>query len=578
MPDRAFLVAAALLMAGGCFASRMSAADASELLAPARALRDAGNLADAARAVERLLAEWKAGERLEIRPAALHRELGNIYAAQERVRAAAGQFEKSLAADPAQRTLHYRAGILYRRLGEHPKAAGHLAQAVASGLRNAGVLFHLAAAQFASGRNTAALENARAVLAPRPLQPGLAFRVGRLLFQRLFYRDALEAFEAAFLQSPESYEIRFYTALTNFLLNRHEQAVQLLEPLADPGAEGTAEAWTLLASALAALDRFDQAEELFEKAIARYPASPHAYLNRAFVLLEQDRSASAEAWLDKMRLAGGARSPKVFYAVRRNSCAEAEREISFQRPLAAGAGEQRKARRFFELAEVLRRRRHHGTAVELLRVASRYEAGYESRGEGKRGVDRPGLLHALAMNCLHLDPESPTPPRLLERAVALDPERHESHYLLGRAYRRQRKPVEAAAAFRRAIALEPDAGSYYVELGRALAAQRSPGSGAIEEAAALWRKAVEIDAGAVAARYELGKARMRQGRLAEAAAQLRKAVEAEPEFYEPYYVLGQIYARQKRAADARENFELFEKKKAAAEARSTIGEGFASEP
>ena len=31
-------------------------------------------------------------------------------------------------------------------------------------------------------------------------------------------------------KSPESYEIRFYAALTNYLLNRHEQAVLILAP------------------------------------------------------------------------------------------------------------------------------------------------------------------------------------------------------------------------------------------------------------------------------------------------------------------------------------------------------------
>ena len=51
------------------------------------------------------------------------------------------------------------------------------------------------------------------------------------------------------------------------------------------------------------LDRFDEAESLFARAVVRDAASPHAYVNLAFVLLEQGRTASAEAWLAKMRVA-----------------------------------------------------------------------------------------------------------------------------------------------------------------------------------------------------------------------------------------------------------------------------------
>ena len=64
--------------------------------------------------------------------------------------------------------------------------------------------------------------------------------------------------------------------------------------------------------------------------------------------------------------------------------------------------------------------------------------------------------------------------------------------------------------------------------------------------------------------------RMGQGRLDTAEEHLRKAIESEPEFYEAYYVLGQVHARAKRTADARECFRVFEAKKAAIEARSTI--------
>ncbi len=567
--DHTLRAAAALLMAAGCwmFPPPVDAADNAQQLASARALRAAGNLPEAARVIEQWIADVAAGEYPDAKAALLHHELGEIYEARQRVRDAVDQFEKSLTAEPRQPTLHYRVGILYRRLGEPPKAAHHLARAVELGLRNTGVLFHLAAAQFASGKTTAGLDNARAVLTPSPPGGDLAFRVGRLLFQHLFYRDALKAFETALEISPDSYEIRLFTALTNFLLNRHEQTVELLHPLAAPGGEGTAEAWSLLASALAALDRFEEAEALFERAVVREPSSPHAYLNLAFVLLDQGKTAAAEARLAKMRFTAGSSSPKVFYDVRRNSCAEAEQETANSPTPSSTAdrADPEQGRQYFEFARMLSGRGRHGTAVELLRIAARYEGANEAGNQGKR----PDLLHALAFSCLNLEPESPRPARLLKRAINLNPRRHESHYLLGQAYWKQRKPAEAAEALEQAITLKPDAGSYYTELGRALAALRSPTGDDAERAAAMLSKAIEIDPADALARYELGKLWMARGRLPAAAEQLRKAVEADPEFYEPYYVLGQIHAREKRPEKAREYFEVFEKKKAAAQARST---------
>ena len=559
MLSRAFKAVIGPVIWTGCLAvpAEALATDTARLLSSARALRDAGSLPDAAESIERLLAEVREGAHAGAESATLHRELGEIYVALERPRDAAEQYEKSLAADPTQRILHYKAGILYRQLSENSRAADHLAESFKQGFRNTGVRFHLASAQFASGQLTAGRENAREILEQTEAGGDMALRVGRLLFQHLFYRDAIEAFETAFDSPGESPEARVYLALTNFLLNHHERTVELLEPMAAPGGSGNSEALTLLASALASLDRFEEAESLLERAVATEPASPHAYLNRALVLLEQGETEAAEGWFDKMRAAASAASPKVFYAIRRDSCGDAYKEV------ATGSGEDGvganpgQSLQYFELARTLSGRHHHGTAVELLRIAARKASGHE--------LARPGLLHALGFSCVNLEPESEIPVRLLERSIELDPQRHQSHFLLGRAYQKRRKPVQAAAAFERAIQLNPDAASYYTELGRLLS-DSNDSARAIE----VLSRAIEIDPFDAAARYELGKLWMGQGRLTDAAEQLRMAIEAEPEFYEAYYVLGQIHVRERRPDRARGYLQMFHRMKAATEARSTV--------
>lgn len=543
------------------------ATDASSLLSQARAYREAGDLPQAAATLERLLFAVRNGEAAGTGPSVLQRELGEVYETLGRRRAAVEHYEESLSLDPEQRILHYRLGILYRQFAEYSKAVGHLSAAFEQGFRNTAVRYHLAAAQLADGRFAAGLDGAREILQQGPLSGELALRVGRLLFQFLFYRDAIQAFETALERAGELLEARVYLALTNHLLNHHERTVELLAPLAAPDGSANAELLSLLASALASLDRFGEAEDLLRRAMAREPSSPHAYLNLALVLLEQGKTGAAEGVLGTMRWKTGTTSPKVFYGVQRNSCEAAYREVSGGSREVGSDGDPERGRQLFEFARTLIARHHHGTAVELLRIAARDAADPE--------VPRSQLLRALATSCLNLQPVSEIPVLLLERALELDPSDHQAHFLLGQAHQQSGRPGQAVEAFEHAIRLMPNRAAYSTELARLLI---SKGDALDDggEAAALLVRAIEIDPSLASARFELAKLRMRQGRLEDAAEQLRMAVDSEPEFYEPYYLLGQVSARQGRPARASEYLKVFEAKKAAIEARSAIWKGSVS--
>ena len=541
-------------------ASVLAADSGADLLARAQASRHAGDLAAAEMQIQALIDDPGGSDSPASFRAALHTEMGEILLQGERLREALLHFEQSLGAEPDQAIVHYKAGLADRRLGDNAKAARHLERAVELGFRNTGVLFHLVHAYFAAGQNAAGLGRAREILDLELSSTDLPLRLGRLLFQHLFYTDALRAFEAALTRSPESYEIRFYAALTNYLLNRHDRAVLLLLPMA--GDDGTVEAWNLLASAYAQQDQFADAEALFRKAVKDSPRSPHTYLNLAFALMEQGKMRAAETELEKLRLLGTTESPKAFYTVRRNSCDEVEQQMGASTGIALGDRDTVRAQAFFDLATMLTERYHHGTAVEVLRIAQRYEGR------------SPRLLHALALSCLNLDPQSAAPLHLLERVVEMEPGRHESHHLRGRAYLGQRQPARAISALRRAVELELGNSAYHADLGRALAAGEGVGEENTAEAEKAFARAVEIDPDNALARYELAKLLMGQGRHAEVISLLAEAIEREPEFYEPYYILGQAHARLKNPAEAKHYLALFLTKKEAAEARSAAGAGF----
>ena len=525
-------------------------------LEQARAQRLAGNLQAAGEVLERFL-----GERTALTPAsnpALHKELGEIRLLQGRGGAAARQFEEALEAQPGQAAVHYQAGIAYRVAGNDFKAAGHLDRAVELGFRTTSALLHLSGAQLATGRFSAGLRSSRELLASGLQSSKVLLQLGRQLFTYLFYGDALRAFEAAFSLEPGSYEARFFLALTNYLLNRHQEVVRLLTPLVEGVA--TAESVSLLASALAQQDRMPEAKALLQDMIETHPASPHAYLNLSLVLLDQGLTDEAEKYLDALRVLDTAESPKVFYTVRRNSCAAiadrlgSEDQPPVRNPDRAGA--------YFEVAQDLASRHHHGTAVEVLRLARRYEG------------TTPRSLRALAYSCLHLEPHSSAPVRMLEALIRLEPSRSEAHYLLGRAHLRQGRVGVAIASHRAAAALAPRTSTFLTELGRAHVAAADEASRAA--AIQAFTKACELEPGNAVARYELGKLLMHQGRLVEALGLLEEAIKAEPEFHNAYYALGQLHIRAGRPDRARAYLGLFREKKAAAQARTSITAGFAS--
>ncbi len=547
------MVAAASLLAG---LLPLHAADLEARLAEARQRRRAGELSRAADHLEETLGGLTGIESSPIR-AALHRELAEVLLEQHRPAEAADEFEKVLEIQPNQGVLYYLAGIAHLQAGENGRAAERLDEAVRIGFRNGSVLLRLAEAHLAAAQYSSGLEVSREILTLRPASADLLFRLGKLLFQNLFYRDALQAFEASGAVSP-SYETAFFTALTDHLLNRHEQAEQALKAL-DP-SDLTSEARTLLASAIAQQDRFSEAEALLEKTIAEDATNPHAYLNLAFILLEQGRFSDAEARLDDLRTLGSAVSPKAFYQVRRNSCGEVAEEI--RDGGAADGAMLERAQIYFELAESLQSRRHHATALELLRVARRHEGA------------SPRVLYAMAYNCASMTPDGRAPVDILKTLLHADPTESRAHYLFGRVLSRQGAAEEAVAALRTAIELSPDRSAYHAELARVLL--KSDPERHSEQAVQEFYKAGALDPRNVLARYELGKLLMNLGRREEALQAITEAIAIEPEFYQAYYILGQLHARADRREAARESFRLFQRKRESAEARSAVYEGFAA--
>jgi superkiller protein 3 len=542
------------------FAAQQIFPQEAALLQNAEQLRREGNLHQALSVLNTVVAQLNGRQGSDTLLAQVLRETGEIELEQGEPGKAAAAFERSLVHDPAAAVVHYQLGLVYRRLGENRKASEQLQQAIDRGFRNTAALFNQIEAYFESRQSTEAVVRAKELIVASPA-PELMLRLGRLLFAHLFYREALNAFRLAHQGEPNSYEARFYLALTHYLLNHYAETLELLTPL--KGSAPNAEVLSLLAACQAQLGNYEAAGTTLREAIRREPRSPHPYLNLALVEAEQGHLKQTETLLEQFRALGIEKGTKVFFRVSRNSCGDFTKEVRESRP--AVATDPASATFYYQLASQMQESYNHASALQLLRIAHIYE-GNSSR-----------LLYAASVSCVNLNPQAPEGVSLLLEVIAQDPRRDDAWHLLGRAYLRQGNFEEAVAALRKALSLERRA-AYSISLGKALlSANRNDSEGSWREALRAFEQALALEPDNAMAHYEIGRLLSQAGAFKPARAHLTRAIDLEPDFYEAYYALGHVCSRTGDREQSQKYLALFERKKRTAMEQSIIGSGFVSE-
>jgi tetratricopeptide (TPR) repeat protein len=459
--------------------------------------------------------------------------------------------QDSKAAGPSSAIAQYKEGVAYRLSGEERKAVPVLAQAIDQGFRTTAAWMHLIEAAFASRQSAVGVERAQEWMASRSAPPKLLLRLGKLLFNSLFYRDAREAFTSALAGLPEDREARFFLALTNHLLNEPGRAIDVLQPLmrATPPGEVVA----LFGSAQAQAGRYDEAAATLRSG----NDSPHALLNLALILLEQDRLHDASAVLGRLEELAGGVNAKVFFHVNRNSCDVISSEVK----QAAGSGSGQNSAYIISLAEQLASGYHYAAAVQLLRIALR-ESGAT-----------PALLYAAGSACFNLSPNSSAPADLLMQAAAADEANPAAWHLLGRLHFRQGAFSQAAEAFERAARLRSRS-DYLASLGRAYLALGDEHAAAAQQ---VFEKALALDDRDAQTHYYSARAYSALGQADAARIHLLRAVDLEPDFYEAYYLLGLTCAKLGQREQSAQYLRRFEQYRTILKRQSVIDNGYLGE-
>ncbi|HSC27663.1 MAG TPA: tetratricopeptide repeat protein [Vicinamibacterales bacterium] len=140
--------------------------------------------------------------------------------------------------------------------------------------------------------------------------------------------------------------------------------------------------------------------------------------------------------------------------------------------------------------------------------------------------------------------------RLWRHTLAVTENNHLAHHYLAHALAAAGQPVEAAAEYRRALEIRPDYPDAHNGLGVILAA-----SGKHDEAIAHYRQAIRFSPQYAAALTNLGASLMAQSRTDEALIHLREAVRLDPEFAQAHSNLGTALANTGRPEEAIPSFE-----------------------
>jgi tetratricopeptide (TPR) repeat protein len=126
----------------------------------------------------------------------------------------------------------------------------------------------------------------------------------------------------------------------------------------------------------------------------------------------------------------------------------------------------------------------------------------------------------------------------LERALTLDQNSYQAHFLLANALFKLGKVDEAISEYRRAIALPPDQARTHYQLALALESKQEEAEAAGEIASAL-----AIDRHYAPALIEAGKILISQNKFSDAVVELNLAIQDNPNAEQGYFLLAKAYAQ-----------------------------------
>ena len=415
---------------------------------------------------------------------------------------------------PNNPSLRYLAGSCLLRLDLPREALPHLEAAGKLGIAHSGARLDLARARLEAGMEDVAVEQLLEMTVQAEA-PGTLLAIGRLLFERVLYRQALVPLSKAFAARPGWYEAGMYLGLAHYQLEQYSECADVVDTFADE--PGSAESRLLLGSALARLGKPEDARRELEAVIEMTPDRADGYLNLGLFLLENRTREDALEVLEQSA-ARDARGAKVLYRIgSRNDCQ------GLAPPAPGQSGNGSSSRYLTEFADSLLAGQQWGSALELYLAALSLDARL-ARPYGGIGL----ICQELGSASVGMD--------FLRQGLRLHPSNSELHYYQGSLFDYLSQPLAAIESYERALALGGKGLApprYWLRLGLAQVAV-----GREAQAEASFQAALEREPEFAEAHYRIGRLRLGQGRYGEAEKYLERAVALDPFLTEAYYSWG----------------------------------------
>ena len=325
------------------------------------------------------------------------------------------------------------------------------------------------------------------------------------------------------------------------------------------------ESWLVLAAALSANQKDNEALQHVERALRARPNYAEAYTNRAMIRLRAQDRVGALTDLEKaLDIKPHLTQLWVFVAklhYQSNNLAGAINALEKAIEL-----EPTNVAYMVDLGDFFRQNNEVEKAINILESAVEKEIlnahVWVNLGtafqQGKRIVEAKAAYEkALAINpqsaevannlgALAKDDEDwENALRFFKKAIKIKPELAEAHSNLGIALQEFGRLYEAEASCRKAISLNPEYVEGYINLGVVL-----KGSGRFSEAEASYRQAIALKPDYAQGYMNLGVVLKESGKLYEAEAGYRQAIALKPDYAEAYNNLGNVITEISRLCEA----------------------------
>lgn len=195
------------------------------------------------------------------------------------------------------------------------------------------------------------------------------------------------------------------------------------------------------------------------------------------------------------------------------------------------------------LAGLYQRARNHDAALLALEKAVRMPAA------------PPEAFFALALTRYNLG-DFQSAITNCERTIALNVQFDKAYLLMGRAWGRMSKPMEAVQALEKALLVNPVCSQCRLDLAILLAASGNPA-----RSTRLLRELVAIDPGNAHAHYQLGKILSQQDKVDDAISELERALALDQEQDGARYQLAALYRKRGQSGKAAEVLSILRKRK-----------------